>query len=111
MDILLNDPDKLERNLEVRNEAAMLVGMAADDVSIDELKAALAQQVEAQQQIIIAITDRMKVAIEIVKRRGGDAQSFIDYIASATGRKLNFTTSRSSAFRCCSGSPAPAAGV
>jgi small conductance mechanosensitive channel len=58
---------------------------------IDELKAALAQQVEAQQQIIIAITDRMKVAIEIVKRRGGDAQSFIDYIASATGRKLNFT--------------------
>jgi hypothetical protein len=91
MDILLNEPDKLERNLEVRNKAAMLVGVAAEDVSIDELKAALAQQVEAQQQIIIAITDRMKVAIEIVKRRGGDAQSFIDYIASATGRKLNFT--------------------
>jgi small conductance mechanosensitive channel len=91
MDILLNEPDKLERNLEVRNKAAMLVGVAAEDVAIDELKAALAQQVEAQQQIIIAITDRMKVAIEIVKRRGGDAQSFIDYIASATGRKLNFT--------------------
>jgi hypothetical protein len=34
MDILLNDPDKLERNLEVRNEAAMLMGMAADDVSV-----------------------------------------------------------------------------
>jgi hypothetical protein len=91
MDILLNDPEKLERNLEVRNEAAMLVGIAAEDVSVDELRAALAQQIEAQQQIIIAITDRMKVAIEIVKRRGGDAQSFVDYIASATGRKLNFT--------------------
>jgi hypothetical protein len=26
MDILLNEPDKLERNLEVRNKAAMLVG-------------------------------------------------------------------------------------
>ena len=91
MDILLNDPDKLEQNLEIRNKAAQLVGIAADDVSVDELKTALAQQVEAQQQIIIAITDRMKVAIEIVKRRGGDAQPFIDYIASATGRKLNFT--------------------
>jgi small conductance mechanosensitive channel len=91
MDILLNDADKLERNLEVRNQAAMLLGIAAEEVSIDELKAALAEQVEAQQQIIIAITDRMKVAIEIVKRRGGDAQAFIDYIASATGRKLNFT--------------------
>jgi hypothetical protein len=91
MDILLNDPDKLERNFEIRNDAAMLMGIAADDVSVDDLKAALAQQVEAQQQIIIAITDRMKVAIEIVKSRGEDAQPFIDYIASATGRKLNFT--------------------
>lgn len=91
MDILLNDPDKLERNLEVRNQAAMLVGISAEDVSVDELKSVLAQQVEVQQQIILAITDRMKVGIEIVKRRGGDAQAFIDYIASATGRKLNFT--------------------
>jgi hypothetical protein len=33
MDILLNEPDKLERNLEVRNKAAMLVGIAAEDVS------------------------------------------------------------------------------
>jgi hypothetical protein len=33
----------------------------------------------------------MKVAIEIVKRRGGDAQPFVEYIASATGRKLNFS--------------------
>lgn len=90
MDILLNDPDKLERSLDVRNRAAMLVGVTATDVSTDDLKAALAQQVEEQQQIIIAITDRMKVAIELVKRRGGDAQPFIDYIASSTGRKLNF---------------------
>jgi hypothetical protein len=33
MDILLNEPDKLERNLEVRNKAAMLVGVAAEDVA------------------------------------------------------------------------------
>ena len=91
MDILLNDPKKLERNLEVRNEAAMLAGIPAEDVPVDLLKETLAEQVEAQQQIIMAITDRMKVAIEIVKRRGGDAQTFIDYIASATGRKINFT--------------------
>jgi small conductance mechanosensitive channel len=91
MDILLNDSEKLERNLEIRNEAAMLMGIAAEDVSVDDLRAVLAQQIEAQQQVIMAITDRMKAAIEIVKRRGGDAQSFVDYIASATGRKLNFT--------------------
>ncbi len=91
MDILLNDPEKLERSIEIRNEAAMLVGISAEDVTGDQLKAALAQEIEAQQRIILAITDRMKVAIEIVKRRGGDAQSFVDYIASATGRKLNFT--------------------
>ena len=90
MDILLNDSGKLERSGEVRNRAAALVGIAAEDVAIDELKAALAQKVEAQQQVIIAITERMKVAIEIIKRRGGDAQSHIDYIASATGRRLNF---------------------
>jgi small conductance mechanosensitive channel len=91
MDILLNDPEKLEQSLAVRNEAASLVGIAEESVSIEELRSALAQQIERQQQIIVAITDRMKVAIEIVKRRGGDAQAFVDYIASATGRKLNFT--------------------
>ncbi|NBC10357.1 MAG: mechanosensitive ion channel [Planctomycetes bacterium] len=91
MDILLNEPEELARNVEVRNQAAALVGVAAEEVSLDDLKAALAEEVEAQQQVILAITDRMKVAIDIVRRRGGDAQSFIDYIASATGRKLNFT--------------------
>lgn len=91
MDILLSDSSKLERSVEVRNQAAALVGLPAEDVEIDDLKAVLAEQVEEQQQIIIAITDRMKAAIEIVKRRGGDAQSFVDYIASSTGRKLNFS--------------------
>ncbi|MEM9083861.1 MAG: mechanosensitive ion channel family protein, partial [Planctomycetota bacterium] len=91
MDILLNDSDKLEQSIEVRNRAAALVGLPAEDVAIDDLKAVLVAQVEEQQQIILAITDRMKAAIEIAKRRGGDAQPFVDYIASSTGRKLNFS--------------------
>ena len=41
--------------------------------------------------VITAIVDRMRVGIELSKRRGEDAQEYIDYIASATGRKLNFS--------------------
>jgi small conductance mechanosensitive channel len=91
IDILLNDTDKLERSVEVRNEGARLVGVASDEVTLDELKVALAERAEAQQQIITKIVDRMRVAIELSKRRGEDAQQYIDYIASSTGRKLNFS--------------------
>jgi small conductance mechanosensitive channel len=91
IDILLNDTDKLERSVEVRNEGARLVGVASDEVTLDELKVALAERAEAQQQIITRIVDRMRVAIELSKRRGEDAQQYIDYIASSTGRKLNFS--------------------
>jgi small conductance mechanosensitive channel len=91
IDILLNNTEKLEQSLEVRNEGARLAGVSVEEVSVDELKAALAERAEAQQVIITAIVDRMRVAIELSKRRGEDAQEYIDYIASATGRKLNFS--------------------
>lgn len=91
IDILLNDSDKLEESLRVRNEGARLFGVEVQDVPLDELKAALAERAETQQQVITAIVDRMRVAIELCKKRGVDAQGHIDYITSATGRKLNFT--------------------
>ena len=91
IDILLNDSAKLEESLRVRNEGARLVGMDSEGVSVDELRAALAERAEVQQQVITAIVDRMRVAIELAKRRGESANEYVDYIASATGRKLNFT--------------------
>ena len=91
IDILLNDSDKLEENVRVRNEGARLFGVEVQEVPEAELKAALAERAEAQQQVITAIVDQMRVAIELCKKRGVDAQAHIDYIASATGRKLNFT--------------------
>ncbi len=91
IDILLNNTAKLEQSLRVRDEGARLVGMAPEEVSLEELKAALAERAEAQQRVITAIVDRMRAAIELCKRRGEDAQEYIDYIASATGRRLNFS--------------------
>jgi small conductance mechanosensitive channel len=91
IDILLNNTEKLEQSLRIRNEGARLVGVASEDVSLEELKAALAERAEAQQLVITAIVDRMRAGIELCKRRGEGAQEYIDYIASATGRRLNFS--------------------
>ncbi|GAB4517112.1 MAG: hypothetical protein Tsb0013_21460 [Phycisphaerales bacterium] len=91
IDILLNNSSKLDRSIEVRDEGARLVGLPPEDVSTQEIKSALAERAESQQQVITAIVDRMRVAIELCKRRDADAQQYIDYIATATGRRLNFS--------------------
>ncbi|MEM1423762.1 MAG: mechanosensitive ion channel family protein [Planctomycetota bacterium] len=91
IDILLNNTRKLERSIRVRDEGARLVGLPPEEVSNDEIKSALAQRAEQQQQIVSAIVDRMRVGIELCRARGNDAQEYVDYIASATGRRLNFS--------------------
>lgn len=91
-DILLNSADKLGNTQSARDEAARLAGIAPEKVegiSLDALKAELAQQSQAQQQIVRAIVERMNIAIRLVQKRGGDPKSYVDYIASATGQKLN----------------------
>lgn len=91
-DILLNNAQKLESVQKTREDAAMLAGVPAtqaDKISLDDIKEELAAQSQAQQAIIGAIVERMDAAIRLIEMRGGDAQKYADYIASATGQTLN----------------------
>jgi len=91
-DILLNNAEKLAETQKTRQAAAEAAGRSGDaveDVSLDELKAELAEQSQAQQTIVRAIVARMDAAIRILKLRRGDPQQYVDYIAGATGQKLN----------------------
>ena len=91
IDILLNDASKLEATRQQRAEAAAAAGVTDVEVSLDQIKSLLAEQSQAQQQVINAIVARMEVLIRLVERRGGDASAYTDYIAAATGQKLNLT--------------------
>lgn len=91
IDVLLNNTAKLEQSVTVRDEGARVFGLPPEDVELSDIKLALAERAEDQQRIITAIVDRMRVAIELCKRRGEDAQTYIDYIATSTGRRLNFS--------------------
>ncbi len=91
-DILLNNADKLADARALRAEAAFLAGFVDPnerEIALDVLKAELAEQSQAQQQIIRAIVERMNATIRLVQLRGGDPTEVVDYIASATGQKLN----------------------
>jgi len=91
-DILLNNADKLAATQEARQAAASAAGHPAaesEKVSLDDLKAELAEQSQAQQAIVRAIVAHMDVGIHMLKLRRGDPQKYVDYIASATGQKLN----------------------
>lgn len=52
---------------------------------------ALADRATAQQTIVTAVVERMKVALRVLKERGGDTAEYEDYIANATGQRLNLT--------------------
>ncbi|MCA9289356.1 MAG: mechanosensitive ion channel, partial [Phycisphaerales bacterium] len=91
IDILLSDANKLEAAREQGRAAALAAGLPELDVPLDQIKALLAEQSQAQQQVINAIVARMEVLIRLVERRGGDADQYADYIAAATGQKLNLT--------------------
>ncbi|MEZ6235787.1 MAG: mechanosensitive ion channel [Phycisphaerales bacterium] len=91
IDILLSDAAKLEETRRQRAEAASAAGVVAPELELDAVKAELAQQSQQQQRVINAIVARMEVLIRLVERRGGDADTYADYIAAATGQKLNLT--------------------
>ena len=88
VDILLNDADKLEETRGLYREAAT-VGAASGEVPLASIKSRLAEQSQDQQRIVNAIVERMEIAIRLVELRGGDAKPYANYIASATGQRLN----------------------
>lgn len=91
-DILLNNPDKLAAAQTIRDELARASGAKSDAVEemhLDALKSELATLSQAQQQIVRSIVERMNAAIRLVQLRGGDPKEHVDYIASATGQRLN----------------------
>lgn len=89
IDILLNDGGKLEEIRSRRRDALVASGVADQDVPVEAIKARLAEESQEQQRIVNAIVERMRVATRLVEVRGGDASKFDDYVASATGQKLN----------------------
>lgn len=91
-DILLNNPDKLASAQAIRDELALAAGAKSDsaqEISLDALKAELATLSQTQQQVVRSIVERMNAAIRLVQLRGGDPKKYVDYIASATGQRLN----------------------
>ncbi|MEN0021129.1 MAG: mechanosensitive ion channel family protein [Planctomycetota bacterium] len=87
---LLNDNTKLESVAEIRAEAEAL-GVATDDITIEAVKARLAEMSQTQQGIINRIVERMRVGIDLIRDRGGDPSPYTSYIATSTGQTLNFT--------------------
>lgn len=83
-DILLDNPKKLE-------SAKGTLGAQVDEaIKPADLKAVLAARSQEQQQIIEAIVAHMRAAIDLIEKRGGDATKFKNYIAAATGQRINF---------------------
>lgn len=52
---------------------------------------ALADQSAAQHEIVQAIVERVRAAMLILQKRGGETAEYQDYVANATGQRLNLT--------------------
>ncbi len=88
IDILLNNPKKLEQARSI-NRAALGLKTGEGRIGTDEIKAELADRSQEVQRTINAIVKRMEVAIRLVEIRGGDASSYQKYVKAATGQRLN----------------------
>ncbi len=77
----------LERNVRQRIRMDIAVTMATDDAE----RQALADRSTAQQEVVNAIVERARVTMDLLRKRGGDVTEYENYIAAATGQKLNLT--------------------
>ena len=61
---------------------------AAEDPAVQQR---LADRAAQQQQVVTDVTKRLQAALLILQKRGGDVNEYEQYVASATGQKLNLT--------------------
>jgi small conductance mechanosensitive channel len=79
--------DILQRELRQRIRLDIALMQTEDDAE----RQALADQSAAQQEIVQAIVERVKAMLVILQKRGGETSEYQDYIANATGQRLNLT--------------------
>ena len=79
--------DILQRNVRQRIRMDIAVDAAEDD----DLRQALADRATEQHQIVRAIVERVNVALLLLQKRGGEVREYSDYVANATGQKLNLS--------------------
>ncbi len=77
----------LQRNVRQRIRIDIAVAEAKDDAE----RQALADRSTEQQEIVNAIVERVRVSIYLLRMRGGSVREYQDYVAAATGMKLNLT--------------------
>ncbi len=75
----------LEREVRERVRIDIALQRADDDAVVAELAARSAKQ----QEVVQAIVKRVRVALMMLQARGGDVAEHQNYIATATGQKLN----------------------
>ncbi len=79
--------DILQRELRQRIRMDIAIMQTEDEAE----RQALADQSTAQQEIVKSIVERVRAALMILQKRGGDVSEYNDYIANATGQRLNLT--------------------
>jgi small conductance mechanosensitive channel len=79
--------DILQRELRQR----IRMDIALEQVEDEAERQALADESARQQEIVKAIVERIRATLLILQKRGGDTAEYRDYIANATGQRLNLT--------------------
>jgi small conductance mechanosensitive channel len=67
------------------------IDIALDKTSDQQQKEALAKLANDQQEVIVATVERLQAALNVLAKRGGDTTVASQYIANATGQRINFT--------------------
>ncbi len=65
--------------------------IAMTQVEDDAQRQELARRSAEQQQVVRATVERVEAMLRLLQKRGGDISEYRQYIASATGQKLNLT--------------------
>lgn len=79
--------DILQRQVRQRVRLDIALTQAEDPA----VRQALADLSAVQQETVQAIVERVKAALLLLQKRGGDTAEYEDYIANATGQRLNLT--------------------
>ncbi len=74
---------------QVRERIRMDIAMT--QVEADAQRQELARRSAEQQQVVRATVERVEAMLRLLQKRGGDISEYRQYIASATGQKLNLT--------------------
>lgn len=80
--------DILQRELRERIRLDIALRSSATD---DDQRQAIADEAARQQEIVQAIVQRVRVVLMALQKRGGEVKEYNDYIANATGQRLNLT--------------------